>query len=104
NQVIFSLLSGFGTQNMEIHEALPLYHHVTYKHHFKYNRKIGLFITITNTEMIILGYNIKPEIMAKLKMQISRLASWTKCRVHLLNSILHQKMGLHFHSISSNLA
>ncbi|KAL9655024.1 hypothetical protein ABK040_008808 [Willaertia magna] len=74
-----------------------------YRNAFTYSRKCSIAIAVTSTEVHVITYNWKPVQFEKFKYHLHQSVSWLRCRVHLLNSILHQKLGLFYHSNSSNL-
>lgn len=47
-------------------------------------------------------YNWAPALVTQLSKQLQKLGDWTKLRQGLLSGILHQKMGLFYHSDTTN--
>ncbi|SPQ97555.1 unnamed protein product (mitochondrion) [Plasmodiophora brassicae] len=56
-----------------------------------------VIVTIQRRSIRIVTYNWRPNYTAQLTKQTARLASWTQFRLHLLEAVLHQKLGLFNH-------
>eukprot|EP01080_Neovahlkampfia_damariscottae_P002539 gene2539-3501_t len=103
NNVVVSFIGcEFGKKSGK--SVLPRQLDLIYLNQLISKRRYSIAINISNSEFSIIGYNIKSSIIEKLSVDFLKLISLNKCRVFLLNSILHQKMGLFFHSASENLA
>ncbi|EFC40819.1 hypothetical protein NAEGRDRAFT_58984 [Naegleria gruberi] len=89
-------------ENIKIGDIISL-EGFNYRNSFKYNRKCCIVIILTSAELQVIAYNWKSPQFEKFKYHLHQTVSWLRCRAHLLNSILHQKLGLFYHSHSSNL-
>ncbi|KAF0982627.1 hypothetical protein FDP41_011557 [Naegleria fowleri] len=90
-------------ENIKIGDIISL-DGFSYRNSIKYTRKCCIVIILTSAELQVIAYNWKPQQFEKFKYHLHQTVSWLRCRAHLLNSILHQKLGLFYHSHSSNLA
>ncbi|KMS65070.1 hypothetical protein BVRB_039750, partial [Beta vulgaris subsp. vulgaris] len=52
--------------------------------------------------MQIIAYNLRTSLALQLVKQSLKLASWCRFRLHLLDHILHQKLGLFKHLSSTS--
>ena len=57
-------------------------------------RKWNSFIKITCSELVLSSYNWSLPILDDFQKSITRLLNWNDIRMHLLSTILHQKLGL----------
>jgi len=89
-------------ENIKIGDIIGL-EGFSHRSSFKYSRKCSLVILLTSAEVQVIAYNWKMPQFEKFKYHLHQTVSWLRCRAHLLNSILHQKLGLFCHSHSSNL-
>ncbi|KAG2393870.1 hypothetical protein C9374_003634 [Naegleria lovaniensis] len=90
-------------ENIKIGDIISL-DGFSYRNSIKYTRKCCIVIILTSSELQVIAYNWKPQQFEKFKYHLHQTVSWLRCRAHLLNSILHQKLGLFYHSHSTNLA
>uniref|UniRef100_A0A7S1PFL0 Uncharacterized protein n=1 Tax=Percolomonas cosmopolitus TaxID=63605 RepID=A0A7S1PFL0_9EUKA len=109
----YAIVGGqFAPRKLQTHEnnnefAQIAFHGSTqflYGQTLRFVRNCCVVITVSTTNLTIMTYNMRRSRFDDLHGRLNRYMSFTKCRQLLLNSIMHQKLGLFFHSNQRNLS